>query len=117
MADRRQQPATRIPLIAISISAVSLFLGPCFGAVTATIGVYVANQTRSAVADEKLVRIQTSVDKLVAQNEERLRADGRTEQKLSDLERQVDTAQRTAERAEARAGNSERNSAVAASKK
>lgn len=107
MAVERRQSPWWIPMAAVVLSALSLFLGPCFGAGTAAVGVYVANQTRSAVADQKLASIQTSVDKLVEQNEARLKVDGGNEQRLVNLEMQIRESKSLAEQALARATNAQ----------
>lgn len=68
MPDRREQK-NHLPLVAVLIAAGSFFLGPCFGAGVAVLGVYVSNQTRSAVQEKSLEAVTTEIKKVTEQLE------------------------------------------------
>ena len=110
----RRQPPWWLPMAALFVESASLFLGPCFGAVTAAVGVYVSNQTHSAVTDTKLETIQGDVKqvredigRLTAQLAQKERDDGRTDQRLSTVETGVKEAKEKADQALARATNAQ----------
>jgi len=63
MPDRRE-PKNHLPLAAVCISAMAFLLGPCMGAGVAVIGVYVSNQTKSAVTDTALTTLTNEMKKV-----------------------------------------------------
>lgn len=88
MADRRQQ-SSRLPLIAVGISAIGLILGPCSSVVISAVGVYASSQTKSAVTDSALASLTDEVKKVGAQLEKLNEKMANTDQARSGFEAKV----------------------------
>jgi hypothetical protein len=87
---QRRQAPWWVPIVAVGISAVMLLLstcglvlGPVFGATVAVAGVYVTNQTRSAVTETKLEIISGDVKQIKDTLEKKNGSDGETKMAIS----------------------------------
>lgn len=115
MAVERRQSPWWVPLIAIAISAVSMILGPCFGAGVAVLGNYVTNANRSVLAEaqqkqlsEDMKSIRESLQKLVDQDKARVGSDATTMATFKEHENRIHQLEEDKKALEAHDGTQER---------